>query len=173
MLTAMLSPAPERGPKVYSARTLAAFCLWAATCSALSFSFADAQGEGLAVVLGAFFCGLGLVAALVFVPLIFGLLLRPPPLAKPDAPLGGKAGSLVVESADDPMREALGWLPKLRLHETAALSGLLSFVLLAAWGAVDRSAPDASAVKRLLLAVGALVPPLLLAREVLARRSPP
>lgn len=173
MLTAMLSPAPERRPQVYSARTLAAFCLWAATCSALSFSFADAQGEGLAVLLGAFFCGLALVAALVFLPLLFGLLLRPPPLAKPEAPLGGKSGTLVVESADDPMREALGWLPKLRLHETAALSGLLSFLLLAAWGAVDRAAPDALAVKRLLLAAGALVPPLLIGREFLARRTAP
>lgn len=173
MLTAMPPPSPERGPKVYSARSLAALCLWSVTCSLFSFSLADPRRDGLAAILGVVFCGLALVTGLVFVPLFLGLVRRPLPLAKPDAPVDGRGGSLTVESAGDPMREALGWRPNLKLHETAALSGLLSFAFLAAWGAADRAAPDALVLKRLILAVGAFLPPLLFGRGLLSRRAAP
>lgn len=172
MLTAMLPASSERRPKVYSARALAALCLWAAACSLLSFSFSEAEQSDLAFLLGTVFFGLSLVTALVFVPLFAGLVLRPLPLAKPDPSPGGKGAALVVESSGDPMREALGWLPRLAFHETAAVSGLLSFAVLAAWGAVDRAAPDAVALKRLLLAAGAFLPPLLVGWERLGRRDP-
>ncbi len=157
------------GFRPYSSWFLAAAGLWSLNCAMFCFTFSEMQLGRLGELMSALVSGGALICAMVFVPMFVHDFLRPPPLAKPEP--GGKVGGglLRVGSAGDPMREPLGWLPKLHLHEASRRSMLASFACICAWWLVDLRAPRPAPPKPPIPGPAGLLWPLLMAHAALRR----